>query len=74
MCTITEKDIGKRVVFRSLCRWNSAKATRIIKGINEWDGPTVRFGGCSDFYVKPYEVIEIIEAGKGNKNQEAVKP
>ena len=61
MCTITKVDIGKRVVFRSLCRWNTAKATRIIRAVSPKNGPVVRFGGYADFTVRPYEVIEIIE-------------
>ena len=62
-----KKDIGKRVVFRALCRWNTAKATRIIKGISSSDrgryggGPIVRFGGYANFYVGPHEVIEVLE-------------
>ena len=61
MCVITEKDIGKRVVFRALCRWNTAKATRIIRGVSPSNGPVVHFGGYTDFCVRPYEVIEILE-------------
>ena len=61
MVKTTKKDIGKRVVFRSLCRWNSAKATRIIKEISKFGGPIVRFGGYANFVVRPHEVIEIIE-------------
>ncbi len=63
MCTITvtEKDIGKRVTFRSPRMWNSAKATRVIRGIGSRGGPIVYFGGYTDFCVRPHEVIEILE-------------
>lgn len=61
MITVTREDIGKRVEFRALCYWNSAKATRIIKDVTKAGGPIVRFGGFGNFYVRPHEVIEIFE-------------
>lgn len=61
MITVTKEDIGKRVEFRALCYWNSAKATRIIKGVSKEGGLTVRFGGFDHFYVRPHEIIEIFK-------------
>jgi len=58
---ITEKDIGKWVEFRALCRWNSAKAIRKIRGISPRNGPVVSFGGYKDFTVHPHEVIEVFK-------------
>ena len=55
----TKKDIGRKVEFRALTRWTGAKQTRIIKSVRENGGVTVRFGGYSDFGVRPHEIIEI---------------
>lgn len=57
----TKNDIGRRVIFRAATRWTGAKQDRIIKSVLENGGVTVRFGGYSDFRVRPDEIIKIYE-------------
>lgn len=58
---LTKKDIGKKVGFKSLTRWNSGKAIRKIKDIRKDGCPLVRFGGWSEFAIRPNEIIRIFK-------------
>lgn len=53
---MAEFAVGDRITFRAVCRWNSAKATRVINGF--YNGrPTVAFGGYRDFVVRLDEIL-----------------
>lgn len=53
--------IGDRIKFRATTRWGDKPATRKVNGFFQ-GMPTVRFGGCADFIVRPHEIIAIEEA------------
>lgn len=59
MAKAKRPDIGDRIVFRSITRWNDKIATRIVNGY-VCGNPTVRFGGWRDFVVRPDEIVAII--------------
>lgn len=51
--------IGDRIKFKSLARWNSKAAVRVVNGFDA-GRPMVRFGGYPEFIVRPDEVIEVV--------------
>ena len=53
---VNKSHIGKRLVFRSVTRWNTREATRVIKNVNDDGSVEVRFGGHPNFRVRPHEV------------------
>lgn len=57
---VTKKDIGKRIEFFTVCRWNNKKAVRVLRGIDQDGSALVCFGGWRDFIVKPNEIKRIL--------------
>ena len=51
-------EIGDKITFRAATRWNCGKVTRVVNGFYDSKNkiPTVRYGGWSDFVVKPNEI------------------
>lgn len=62
MMKATEKDIGKRVVFKlTACNWPARKETRIIHDITLSGGVLVTHNGIQKrFIVRSHEILEII--------------
>ena len=56
---VLKSDIGKRITFKAVTRWSCSKATRVIQGITLNGRPEVRYGGWSNFVIRPEEIIKI---------------
>lgn len=52
-------EIGDRITFCSATRWSTAKVTRKVNGFSGDGSPTVRYGGWSDFVVRPHEITAV---------------
>lgn len=54
--------VGDRIKFRSPTRYSNVTAIRVIREILPNGYVTVGFQGWKDFYVRPHEILEVIEA------------
>jgi hypothetical protein len=52
--------IGDRIKFRAATRWSDKAVIRKIVAIGDDGKPEVRFGGWSNFVVRPHEVIAVV--------------
>ena len=50
--------VGDRIKFRACTRWDDKAATRKVNGFYQ-GMPTVRYGGCPNFIVRPHEIIAV---------------
>lgn len=50
--------LGDRIKFRAVTRWSDKPVWRKVNGFCN-DHPTVRYGGWSQFVVRPTEIIEV---------------
>lgn len=58
-CGACREVVGKIVTFKAITRWSGSKATRQIRGVRADGAVLVRFGGWTDFIVRPNEIISI---------------
>lgn len=56
-------EIGDYITFKAATRWSYSKARRKVVSFDHLNRPCVRFGGYSDFIVKPHEISKIEKGG-----------
>lgn len=51
--------IGDSLTFKAATRYSYKKATRKIVSIDHYGRPCVRYGGWSEFIVRPNEILSV---------------
>lgn len=53
---VTDIKIGDQIKFRAVTRWSNKAVWRKVTGFGPNGAPAVRYGGYSEFYVRPAEI------------------